>query len=197
VKENILNCTPIVRHYLTIGGAVFYMPKYTSDIKLNIIQDYNSEVMSQKEYAKQKGITRAQFQYWLKLYELHGEDGIKNSYTNCSVSFKLDVLNYMVRSGASLMDTAALFKISSYTMVYDWQRKMEVGGIEALEPKQKGRPSMKKKSSKQQPKQAPTKGSVESLEARIKQLEMENEYLKKLNALVQNKEKSPNKTKRK
>ncbi|WP_281962540.1 transposase [Bacillus cereus group sp. BfR-BA-01538] len=35
------------------------------------------------------------------------------------------------------------------------------------------------------------------LEARIKQLEMENEYLKKLNALVQNKEKSQNKTKRK
>ena len=94
------------------------------------------------------------------------------------------------------MDTAALFKISSYTMVYDWQRKMEVGGIEALEPKQKGRLSMNKKSIKQS-KQAPAQGSVEALEARIKQLEMENEYLKKLNALVQNKEKSPNKTKQK
>ena len=172
------------------------MSKYTSDIKLNIIQSYNPKVISQKEYAKQMGITRAQFQYWLKLYELHGEEGIKNPYTNCSVSFKLDVLNYMVQSGASLMDTAALFKISSYTMVYDWQRKMEVGGIEALEPKQKGRLSMNKKSIKQS-KQAPAQGSVEALEARIKQLEMENEYLKKLNALVQNKEKSPNKTKHK
>ena len=49
---------------------------------------------------------------------------------------------------------------------------------------------MKKESTKQ-PKQAPAEGSVEALEARIKQLEMENEYLKKLNALVQNKEKSP------
>ncbi len=48
-----------------------------------------------------------------------------------------------------------------------------------------------------QPKQGPAEDSVEALEARIKQLEMENEYLKKLNALVQNKEKSPNKTKRK
>lgn len=170
------------------------MTKYTSDLKLNIIQGYNPKVISQKEYVKQIGITRAQFQYWLKLYELHGEEGLKNSYTNCSVSFKLDVLNYMVQSGATLMDTAALFKISSYTMVYDWQRKMEVGGIEALEPKQKGRPSVKKKPIKQ-PKQAPAKGSVEALEARIKQLEMENEYLKKLNALVQNKEKSPKKTK--
>ena len=69
-------------------------------------------------------------------------------------------------------------------------------GIDALQSKKKGRPSMKKESNKQ-PKQAPVEGSIEALEARIKQLEMENEYLKKLNALVQNKEKSPNKTKHK
>ncbi|MBG9578442.1 transposase, partial [Bacillus thuringiensis] len=62
--------------------------------------------------------------------------------------------------------------------------------------KKKGRPSMKKDSNKQL-KQALADGSVEALEARIKQLEMENEYLKKLNALVQNKEKSRDKTKRK
>jgi transposase len=171
------------------------MPKYTSDIKLKIIQGYNPIVFSKKEYAKQMGVTRAQFQYWLKLYELQGEEGFRDPYTNFTVSFKLDVLNYMVQSGASLMDTAALFRISSYTMVYDWQKKMEVGGMEALEPKEKGRPTMGKKSTNQS-KQAPVKGSVKALETRIKQLEMENEYLKKLNALVQNKEKSPNKTKR-
>ncbi len=170
------------------------MTKYTSDIKLNIIQGYNAKIISQKEYAIQTGIPRAQLQYWLKLYELHGEDGFKNTCTNCSTRFKLDVLNYMVQTGASLMDTAALFKISSYTMVYDWQKKMENGGLEALEPSQKGRLFMKKKSNKEL-KQPPVEGSVEALEARIKQLEMENEYLKKLNALVQNKEKSPKKTK--
>jgi len=170
------------------------MSKYTSDIKLNIIQGYNPKAMSQKEYAKQMGIPRAQFQFWLKLYELHGDEGFKNSYTNYPVGFKLDVLNYMVQNCASLMDTAALFKISSYTMVYNWQKKMEDGGVDALEPNQKGRPSMKNKSTKQ-PKQEPAKGSLEAREARIKQLEMENEYLKKLNALVQ--KKSPNKTKHK
>lgn len=52
---------------------------------------------------------------------------------------------------------------------------------------------MKKDSNKQ----SSTDRSFEALENRIKQLEMENEYLKKLNALVQNKEKSPNKTKHK
>lgn len=51
---------------------------------------------------------------------------------------------------------------------------------------------MKKESNKQS-KQAPVEGSVK---ARIQQLEMENGYLKKLNTLVQNKEKSRNRTKR-
>ncbi|MFC5587516.1 IS3 family transposase [Sporosarcina soli] len=158
------------------------MAKFTSDIKLTIIQGYNSKVISQSDYAKQMGVTKAQFQYWLKLYELQGEEGLKNTYTNCSIGFKLDVLNYMVQSGASLMDTAALFKISSYTMVYDWEKKMEVGGVEALEPRQKGRPSMKNEST-QQSKQVLAEDSKEALEARIKQLEMENEYFKKVECL--------------
>lgn len=46
-------------------------------------------------------------------------------------------------------------------------------------------------------KQEPAEGSVEALKAEIERLRMENAYLKKLNALVQNKEKSPNKTNRK
>ena len=46
-------------------------------------------------------------------------------------------------------------------------------------------------------KQAPAEGSVEALQAEVRTFTMENAYLKKLNALVQNKEKSPNKTKRK
>ena len=41
----------------------------------------------------------------------------------------------------------------------------------------------------------PAEGSVEALQAELERLRMENAYLKKLNALVQNKEKSPNKTK--
>jgi len=58
------------------------MTKFTSEIKLKIIRGFNSKIFSQKEYAKQMGVTRAQFQYWLKLYELHGDEGFRNTYTN-------------------------------------------------------------------------------------------------------------------
>lgn len=50
---------------------------------------------------------------------------------------------------------------------------------------------------KNQKTQAPAEGSIEALQAELERLRMENAYLKKLNVLVQNKEKSPNKTKRK
>lgn len=52
---------------------------------------------------------------------------------------------------------------------------------------------MKKDTKKTQP----VEGSQEALLAEIKRLRMENAYLKKLNALVQEKEKLQNKTKRK
>lgn len=46
-----------------------------------------------------------------------------------------------------------------------------------------------KKENKNQLKSTPTEGSVEVLQEEIERLRMENAYLKKLNALVQNKEK--------
>ena len=171
------------------------MVKYTEEMKIEIIKSFNPTKISQKEYARQHCINRAQFQYWLKLYELHGEDGLKSStYTNYTTAYKLDVLNFMVQTGMSVMDTAAIFKIPSHSTLQNWLKKVENGDKDALEPKKKGRPSMKKETNKQ-PKQTPVEGSPEALQARIKQLEMENEYLKKLNALVQAKEKSPKKTK--
>ena len=52
-----------------------------------------------------------------------------------------------------------------------------------------------KKETNKQPKKVPVEGSPEALQAEINRLRMENDYLKKLNALVQAKEKSPKKTK--
>lgn len=99
------------------------MTKLTSEMKLAIVHGINPDEISQKGYVFQMYVTRAQFQFWLKLYELHGEEAFKNEYTNYPVPFKLNVLNYMGQSVTSLIDTAALFKIPSYTLVYTWQKK--------------------------------------------------------------------------
>ena len=52
---------------------------------------------------------------------------------------------------------------------------------------------MTKKNQKRTKKQTPQEGSVEAMQAEIERLRMENAYLKKLNTLVQNKEKLQNK----
>jgi transposase-like protein len=120
-------------------------------------------------------------------------EGLGSSYTNHDIQFKMDVLNYINEFGASINETAALYNLASDYTVLKWKRQFEAGGIDALKSMKKGRPSMKKETKKP----TPVEGSVEALQAEIEHLRMENAYLKKLNALVQNKEKLRSKSKRK
>ena len=96
--------------------------------------------------------------------------------------------------GTSVRETAAIFNIASHSTILSWQKSLELHGMDALRPKKKGHPSVKKESIKQK-NQTLVEGSVEALHAEVERLRMENAYLKKLNSLVQNREKSPNKTK--
>ncbi len=50
------------------------MTKFTKDSKVTLVQGFNPKIISQTEYVKQMHVTKAQFQYWLRLYELHGEE---------------------------------------------------------------------------------------------------------------------------
>ena len=118
----------------------------------------------------------------------------KESYTKYSFEFKMDVLNHINEMGASIEEATALFNVSSSSIVRNWMHLFETQGIDALKPKTKERPpSMKKESKKNQS----IEGSEEALRAEIEQLRMENAYLKKLQALIQEKAESQNKTKRK
>lgn len=172
------------------------MSKFTAEEKLQAVQRYLNGNESYKDIGQSIGVNKKSIIIWVKQYEHNGLYAFMKRCTNYTQQYKLDVLNFMIENGTSLTETAATFNIPAPSTILVWRRQLETQGIGALQSKKKGRPSMKKESRKQS-KQAPIEGSVEALEARIKQLEMENAYLKKLNALVQNKEKSPNKTKHK
>lgn len=172
------------------------MAKFTADEKIHIVLRYLNGNESYREVGKVFGIRETVILNWVNQYKQNGVEAFLKRYTNYTQQFKLDVLNFMIENGTSLFETAAIFNIPAPSTIVVWKKQLETQGIDALQSKKKGRPSMKKELNKQS-KQAPAEGSVEALEARIKQLEMENEYLKKLNALVQNKENSRNKTKRK
>jgi transposase len=168
------------------------MAKFSPDEKIQVVKRYLNGNESYPEIANDLGVRDTLILNWVNQYQYNGPEAFRKRYTNYTQQFKLDVLNFMIEKGTSLNETAAIFNIPAPSTILVWKKQLETQGVDALQSKKKGRLSMKKESNNQL-----KQGSVEELEARIKQLEMENEYLKKLKALVQNKEKSPNKTKRK
>lgn len=169
------------------------MTKYSSEQKLEAVLAYLEGKASYNVIASDRNMSTAPLKRWVLRYREHGVKGLVSDYTRYSIPFKMDVLNYMHEFEASINETAARFNLASDATVLIWKRLFEEGGVDALKPKKKGRPSMKKEVKTP----TPVEGSVKALQAEIEQLRMENAYLKKLNALVQNKEKLQSKTKRK
>lgn len=169
------------------------MAKFTSEEKLTAVQRYLEGQGSYASIGESMGACKAEVMNWVKQYEQNGVDSFIISYTSYTAQFKLDVLTYMNDNGTSPNETAAIFRISSPSLIRKWRLQFEKEGIDALQSNKKGRPKMKKKTKKT----LPVEGSIEALQEEIERLRMENAYLKKLNALVQNKETLQNKRKRK
>lgn len=164
------------------------MAKFTISEKIETVHKYMDEPHGAKTKAKQIGVTHRILLYWVKLYKIHGDQAFVKRYTGYSVTFKLDVLNYMNENGTSLNETGAIFNIPSPGRLRVWLKAYETGGLDALLTKKKGRLSMKEESQNKEKKTIPAKGSVGELQEEIYRLRMENAYLKKLNALVHEKE---------
>ncbi|MBM7577879.1 helix-turn-helix domain-containing protein [Jeotgalibacillus terrae] len=169
------------------------MTKFTNDQKFEAITRYKSSLEGMEEIAKSLRTFTSVVANWIQQFDYHGLAVFEKSYASYKVQFKMDVLNYKQENNVSSYEAAVFFGISSPGMIRNWRTRLEKGGLDALFSKKKGRPSMKK--TNKQPKQAPVEGSPEALQAEINRLRMENEYLKKLNALVQAKGTSPKKTK--
>jgi transposase len=169
------------------------MGKYLLETKLAAVHAYLNHVGFYKDIALEYKVDPTMLVVWVALFREHGLAGFEESYTNYSIEFKMDVLNYMNETGASTREASAVFNIPSPSTVWKWQNIFETQGIDALQPKKKGRPSMKEEPEKN----TSIKGSDEELRAENERLRMENAYLKKLHALIQEKEKSQYKKKRK
>jgi transposase len=169
------------------------MIKYSLDIKIKAVKHYLKGMDSYKSTAEKFKVNISMLKGWVALYQEYGLDGLRKKYTHYDVRFKIDVINYMNDTGASSVQAAAKFNIPSSRTVRKWKTIVETKGIDALDPKKKGRPTIKKETKKT----PPVEGTQEALLAENERLRIENVYLKKLHALIQEKEKLQNKTKRK
>ena len=98
--------------------------------------------------------------------------------------FKIEVVKAKKELGLSLRETAKHFELRSTRSVFEWERIYDEQGADGLLEDKRGRPR----------KLEPSSGE-ETLEQEVMRLRMENEYLKKLNALVREKEKQARKKK--
>ena len=168
------------------------MGKTTRDEQIQTIKRYLEGKESLREIGQSIGVDKSEIRYWIQRYQYHGEKGYHKPCTSYSKQFKLDVINYMVDEHTSLRDTAARFNLPHHSTLRRWVNAYRERGTDALSPNEKRRPSMKQNP---QNKKKPSVSEKE-LQNEIDFLRMENEYLKKLNALVQTKKKSTKKTKR-
>ena len=177
---------------LTFGGAVFYMAKYTLEMKFEVVQFVLEKNNSQREASRQFGVTKGQIQMWVATYLHHGLEGLAAKNGTYTGDFKVSVIEYMHKNALSARQTAAEFNIPSFATVCTWERIYLEEGASALHIDKRGRPTQMDtdKKTKITPK------VEEDLIAEVQRLRMENEYLKKLNALIQEREKSLKKTKR-
>ena len=117
---------------------------------------------------------------------------LKHKVSSYSGDFKVYVVEYMHNNHLSLAETAFQFRLANHNIVGKWERIYYEEGPQALYEERRGRSS--KMSSKPRKKKS-DKQVEEDLIAEVQHLRMENEYLKKLNALVQERIKRENKKK--
>jgi len=168
------------------------MSKYSNEFKLKVVKYCVEGHHSRCGAARKFGMpSSTPLKEWIKKYKEHGPEGlIKQQKSSYSGEFKQNVVEYMHSNHLSATETAVHFRLQT-SVILKWERIYYEEGPQGLYKERRGRSKdMSSKSKKKLSKEV-----EEDLIAENQRLKMENEYLKKLNALVQERIKRENKKK--
>lgn len=138
--------------------------------------------------ARKLGCEKSAISRWLKQYKQHGTEGFKIRNGNYDGSFKVRVVQYIMRKGVSLPRAASRFNIPNESTIHCWMKIYEQrGAIGLLKGRRGGKAStMTQKLRKPIVKPSdPTAQKLAELQKEVEYLRAENAFLKKLEALVQ------------
>jgi len=162
------------------------MSKSSLSFKLQVVQHYLSGLEGQKATVKRFGIDHSAVRKWSSAWKLHGEAGLTTKHFNYSPAFKESVILYMREHLLSSRQVSAKFNIPAFTSVCQWERLYDEGGPEALRNNRRGRKRMSEPTGKPSKKNASGSLSTDEREE-PEQLRVEVAYLKKLQALLREK----------
>ena len=117
-------------------------------------------------------------------------------YKNYSAEYKLDVIMDMREHRLGYIETARKYDIPNYRVIQRWERIFLEEGAEGLMKERRGRACAASGTKKGRPPKLDQKVE-EDLIAENQRLRMEIEYLKKLDALVREREERENSRKQK
>lgn len=162
--------------------------KLTLEDKIKIIE-LREQGLGYGTIAKQFKVRDSTISNIWYAYELHGVEGIIHPAKNKKISagLKIEIINRVLK-GESKTRLAAEYKLSSGGTIVSWMKKYEELGYNGLVGKL-GRPrgrskNMTKEEKKKTPLTRDERKELNELKKKLEYLEMENEYLKKLDALV-------------
>lgn len=166
------------------------MSKYSHELKLKVVKYCIEQNYGYSDAASHFCIpSSTTVLQWVRKYQEHGEKGLIKNISGYDGKSKQDIVKYMHEHHLSLTETAIKFNIANHTIVGKWERIYYEEGPQALFEERRGR--SKNMNSKPRKKKL-SKEVEEDLIDEVQRLRMENAYLKKLQALVQERVKREN-----
>lgn len=167
------------------GGVEALIPPqknkvYSEELKRCAIEDYLMNHYSQYEILAKYGISSLSiFKKWLKIYTSHSElkdsgKGMSQAMTKgrkTTVEERIEIAKACLANGKNYQETAAQYEVS-YQQVYQWVRKFDQDGEEALQDR-RGRT-----------KPAEERTPEDEFRLKIQQMERENERLRAENLFL-------------
>ena len=154
--------------------------KYSTEIKLQAVHDYLSGNYSQNQIIDKYNIaSRTQLRNWVEKYNDHSSLKSNNSggaYAmtkgkTTSWKERIDIVLYCLSNNCDYQNAAIKFQVS-YQQVYQWVKKYNDGGEDALKDGRGHKKALEELS------------DAERLKLTMKKLEHENERLRAENALL-------------
>lgn len=138
--------------------------------------------------AKSFNVRKSNIEYLIALIRKHGYDILRNDKNRLySKEFKLQTINRVLINHESFNSVALDIGLASAGILHNWLSKFKENGYNLIENK-KGRKPKSMTKPKKNIKVLSEKEKIKKLEEENLYLKAENEYLKKLRALVQERE---------
>ncbi len=164
------------------------MTKYTEKQKADAVMAYETGRAGLLATAEAQGVSFDSLRVWVAQFRARGLAGVsRKKRSSYDFEFKMTVLRRMNDDGLSSRQASALFDIRRLDQVAEWSRLYANHGPEALRPGwKKIQSEMNKRPIGRVDAAMPgdDQRSREDLLRDLKQLRMENAYLKKAHALV-------------